>query len=381
MKQTALWIWFVMIMGIANHIAPKLVKNYPDIQELCALLKDPKSNLVRDEAQKRVKNITIEQAENIVQLCEKKGIHIMTWEDDNYPEILRHIIPSPLVLFCKGNPDLLKQNKKVSVVGTRNPSNYSMRIANKLCNELAEKDILLVSGSAVGLDAIAHQAAVFHHQPTIAVLGCGADYPYPKQNLALKTQIIQSGGLLVTEYFPGTPPYASNFPVRNRILSGISETLLIMEAGKESGCMITANLACEQGKNVFCIPPADIFDPRYAGQIALLRDGAFPVFSSQDILDSLKLPDSCDDFDPDDEIPDLEEKFVALLSLPKEATPEQIKILQLLQEGDKTVNMLCALTQMRFESLTNIIVDMEINGWIVNMGGDTYTITEAFRKK
>jgi DNA processing protein len=156
-------------------------------------------------------------------------------------------------------------------------------VANWICSDLARAGVVVVSGFAVGLDSAAHRGALLAGGRTVAVLGCGIDVDYPKDNASAK-QYITKKGLLLTEFLPGTEPYPKNFPTRNRILSGISLGTLVIQAPERSGSLITASLALEQGRNVFCVPPADIFDKRYAGVVKYLRDGAIPVFSYLDII-------------------------------------------------------------------------------------------------
>lgn len=171
----------------------------------------------------------------------------------------------------------------LTVVGTRKPSQYSIQTADLLCRCLAKSGMLLVSGFAVGVDSVAHRAALLSGGKTVAVMGCGLDVPYPKVNASAKKYIIRNG-LLLTEFLPGTEPARQNFPMRNRVLAGVSSGTLVIQAPVGSGALITAEQAMEQGKPVFCLPPADIFDNQYAGVVKYLREGAIPVFAPEDIL-------------------------------------------------------------------------------------------------
>ncbi len=285
-ENYAFLLWLEMVFGIANPKVPAMIQKYGDARTLYYVLHDPETKLMDEKEKKCFADTPLEKAYQVMDYCEKHYISIMSAENSGYPEGLRHIYNAPLVLFYRGNPELLKNEHTLTVVGTRRPSQYSQRISKRLCYELADAGMILVSGCAVGMDASAHQSAISANMPTVGVLGCAVDYDYPKENRMLKEQIVQNG-LLISEYFPATPPYPANFPVRNRILSGISEGVLVLEASTKSGALITANLACEQGKYVFCIPPADIYDNRYDGQANLLRDGAYPVFNSRDITDVL----------------------------------------------------------------------------------------------
>lgn len=280
---TTYWLWLVMVLGVGSVRTLELFKNADNAKELYYSMHDPDCGLLQEKERERVRKTSLEQAKAILAFCEKNGIGIMTWEDEIYPDSLREIYNPPCVLFYRGDPSLLHHGLMLTAVGTRHPSPYSLKVAQRLGTDLARCNMILVSGCAVGLDAAIHRAALDAGSPTIAVLGCGVDYDYPQENRALKTEI-EKNGLLLTEYFPGTPPRPRNFPVRNRILAGISEATLIIEASETSGSLITANLACEQGKSVFCVPPADIFDKRYSGVMNFLRDGAYPVFNHMDVV-------------------------------------------------------------------------------------------------
>ncbi|HAJ98238.1 MAG TPA: DNA-protecting protein DprA [Ruminococcus sp.] len=319
-ENYAFLLWLEMIFGIANPKISAMIQKYGDARTLYYVLHDPETKLMDEKEKKCFSDTPIEKAHQVIEYCERNYIHIMSMEDSEYPEGLQHIYNAPLILFYRGNPELLRKGHILTVVGTRRPSQYSQRISKRLCYELADAGLILVSGCAVGMDASAHQASIQAGVPTVGVLGCGVDYDYPKENRMLKEQIVQNG-LLVSEYFPATPPYPANFPVRNRILSGISEGVLVLEAHRKSGALITANLACEQGKYVFCIPPADIYDKRYDGQANLLRDGAYPVFHCRDIIDTL----NSFHFMEEPEFPEILPDEPPKIQLPEER-PEEPKI-------------------------------------------------------
>lgn len=403
-EEIVYWLWLVMAMGTANAKTLELLQANGSCRELYYVLHDPDCGLLRAEERRRVTRTTLAQAQSVLAQCEKNGIGIMTWDSALYPDCLRHIYNPPLVLFYKGEPSLLHRELILTVVGTRHPSDYSRRIADWLCNDLARCNMLLASGCALGLDSAAHTAALAQGKPTIGVLGCGVDYDYPKENRDLREQIAENG-LLLSEYFPGTPPYARHFPTRNRILSGISEGVLVIEAGGRSGSLITANLACEQGKHVFCVPPADLLDPRYSGVNGFLRDGAEPVFSYLDILRAyyLEYPHKLSLFDEEhrsrtqdslvyrEEEPGEKpsgrsprrrvkaqiipaEKPQEAAPIPEEADAVQRRILELLQKGAQNVNAVCHLLELDFETVSMQMLDMEMRGWIVNAQRDMYML-------
>ncbi len=406
------WLWLVMVFGTANPRTLEIVRLHSTPKELYYVLHDPDCSLLGEKERQNVRKIRLEQAESVMAYCEKNGIGIMTWDSDLYPEALRHIFNPPLVLFYKGDPAILSGEMLLTVVGTRRPSDYSRRVAEWLCRDLARCNIVLVSGCAVGLDAAAHRAAIEADTPTIAVLGCGVDYDYPRENRELKQKIVQNG-LLLTEYFPGTPPNAYHFPVRNRILAGISEAALVLEAGAHSGSLITANLACEQGKQVFCVPPADLFDARYSGVASFLRDGAYPVFNYLDILYTyyLRYPHKLTMYDEEDAtrtqdslifdeakpeaarkkaaprrqvraVPIVEkepEAETAPAEIPDWMTPEHLTILSLLGRESANINDICNQLGKSFQEASVLTLELELQGYITNTQSSRFELTEAAR--
>ena len=283
MKNTKIWIWLQLVFGAANPRVWSVLNQFDDVEDAYVTLKSGEfRNITQNEA-KSILNTSLEQAENIINYCENKGYNIVTYEDDNYPDSLKGVFNAPIVLYCMGNIGILNENMAITIVGTRKPSAYSVSVAERICTELSKVGIIIVSGFAVGIDSMAHQSALKNKGSTVAVLGCGLDIEYPRNNHKVK-KIIAQNGVVISEYLPDTPPNAPNFPKRNRILSGLSVGTLVVEAPNGSGSLITAECAIEQGRDVFCIPPANIFDNRYAGVIKYLRDGAIPTFSHLDII-------------------------------------------------------------------------------------------------
>jgi DNA processing protein len=229
-------------------------------------------------------SVTDEMCEGIIGECARLGISIITYGSRFYPNSLRTIYNPPAVLYCKGDVSLLSVSPSLGIVGARDSSEYSTKTAEKLIRELFRVNkYCIISGFAVGTDITSHLAAVRFGGKTIVVKGCGLDYNYPEPNMKY-TEEIEKNGLFISEYPPGKPPKAMNFPIRNRIIAALSEAVLVTEGGVKSGALSTANLAADFGKDVFVIPPRDIFDKDYSGNIALLQDGAIPVYSPSDIL-------------------------------------------------------------------------------------------------
>lgn len=202
-----------------------------------------------------------------------------------YPEKLKNINGKPKELYCLGNLELLNY-KSIAVIGSRNYSNYGKRAAMEFSYNLAKENICIVSGMARGIDSFAHEATLKAKGKTIAVLGSGLDVIYPKENIKLYEDIIKNDGLIISEYLLGTPPRKQNFPARNRIISGLSDGVLVIEARKNSGTNITVDFALEQGKDVYVIP-GNIYSNTSDGTNFLIKEGAIPVTSFKDIINSI----------------------------------------------------------------------------------------------
>lgn len=207
--------------------------------------------------------------------------------DKEYPEILKHIENPPPALYCRGDVSLLNQ-RAIAVVGSRKATPYGKWAAYGLAKKLSEYQIAVVSGMAAGIDSCAHRGALETNGKTIAVLGCGVDICYPASNKRLMDQIAENG-LLLSEYEPGTNPLPYRFPMRNRIISGISIGTVVVEAGLSSGSLITAEYAAEQGRNIYALP-GNINSMYSFGANKLIKDGATPLIIFDDIIEDLGIP-------------------------------------------------------------------------------------------
>ena len=210
---------------------------------------------------------------------------VLTYVDADYPDLLRQQVASPLLLFVQGNHQILN-NPAIAAVGSRRASPAGLKITDALVAPLAQAGVTIVSGLAAGIDAQAHRASVGTTGNTIAVLGTGPDREYPASNRKLHKEIIDGGGALVTEFTPGTAPLRSNFPRRNRIISGLAQGVVVVEAALKSGSLITARLAAEQGRTV-CAVPGPVLSPGSAGCHQLIRNGACLVTSTTDIAEEV----------------------------------------------------------------------------------------------
>lgn len=213
--------------------------------------------------------------------CRHNGVQILAYTGTDYPQSLQNLSDKPLVLYVKG--ELPQANYALAIVGSRRCTEYGVRAAACFAQAMTREGIPIISGGAKGIDTAAHEACLQAGGTTVAVLGCGLDIVYPSENAKLFARIAEQGAL-VTEYPPGVPPAAANFPARNRIIVGLSQAVLVAEAGRRSGAVITANIAADEGREVYCVP-GNIFDGSSIGCHELIRTGAKLVDMPQDILD------------------------------------------------------------------------------------------------
>jgi len=212
-----------------------------------------------------------------------KNYTIMTIVDENYPDVLKRIKDPPLVLYLNGDESLLSDSPKLSIIGTRQPSNEAMQKTKLFVQPLIKHNWVIVSGMAKGIDSYAHHLTLKYGGKTIAVLGSGFNYIYPKQNISLYEEIMKKG-LIITEYPPDQPPIKYHFPERNRIISGLSFGTLVIEATERSGTLITVDQALDQGREVYAVPGSPLI-PQTKGCHQMIQDGAKLVIDVKDILE------------------------------------------------------------------------------------------------
>ena len=284
MDNRKYWLWLTMVFGVGSRRIWELMSLFETPDEAYYELRSGSSEIrLLAKENEAVASVDISAAEQILSECSKKGIRTVGYDSEDYPPQLRHIIDPPAILYYAGDIRCLTGTKTVTTVGARKAREYSLKVTDRICSALAQNGIVIVSGFAVGVDITSQMAAASQGRPTAAVLGCGIDVDYPRENFRFRDEIIEAGGVFVSEYPPGTTPHSGNFPKRNRILSALGRATVVFEASEKSGSLITASLAAEQGRDVYCLPPADIFDPAFSGNSALLSEGAIPFFSAEDI--------------------------------------------------------------------------------------------------
>lgn len=295
MDDTKYWVWLMMVFGVGSRRIWDTVNIYGNAENTYTALVSGGSGLSVTQAEKRnIANVSLEQAQEYIERCASKGIGIAGYSSREYPPQLRNVFNPPAVLHYKGNISCLTGTRTITAVGTRTPSVYGADAAYKICRQLAAEGFVIVSGFAVGTDIATHMAAADCRRPTACILGCGIDINYPKPNIRFYDKILESGGVFVSEYPPGTEPHSSNFPKRNRILAALGRLTLVFEASIRSGSLITANMAADCGRDVFVLPPADIFGNAFSGNIALLRDGAQPLYGTSEVIECFSIGGAID---------------------------------------------------------------------------------------
>lgn len=295
--------------------------------------------------------------DDLIERINKENIKILTLDEKDYPRLLSEIYDPPPLLFYLGEIKA-SDDFTIAVVGSRRYSHYGQQVAEKIVFDLAKNNITIVSGLALGIDALAHNATLSANGRTIAVLGSGIDkYSiYPADNRYLAEKIKASGGLILSEFPLGTAPLKFNFPQRNRIISGLSRGTLVVEASAKSGSLITANFALEQNREVFAVP-GNIFSENSGGANDLIKKGAKAVSSAKEILETLDL-----------------ESITAYIKN-KEIIPEsseEEKILSLLSHEPIHVDELIRLSALSVSQINSTLIIMEMKGMIKNLGSQNY---------
>ncbi|MBI5841855.1 MAG: DNA-protecting protein DprA [Chloroflexi bacterium] len=356
MDDRKYWIGFNLIKGIGAVRMQGLVAYFGDLES--AWRADP-AHLMEAGLGAKVIERVIQAREkvNLDQLWEKiesQGIKILTWQDESYPPRLKEIDQPPPVLYIRGEylPDDLFA---VAVVGTRRVTPYGRQVTEEIAAFLAANGMTVISGLARGVDAVAHSAALKAGGRTIGVLGSGVDKIYPPEHRALAEQMMERGGI-ISDYAPGTPPDASNFPPRNRIISGLSLAVVVVEAGETSGALITAEFAAEQGREVFAVP-GSILAPQSKGTNKLIQRGALPLLSANDLMQALDLTR-------------VGEQKTARKILPADET--EARLMNVLGNEPLHVDEIRNQAELPIEKVSAALVLMELKGMVRQVGGMNY---------
>ena len=375
------WVWLSLALGPATR-NDAILSAFPDPEKL--YFSSEAERIVTGAFTKRqlgkLENAKLEDAEKIVATCKKYGWQIVTPDDKIYPAGLRKIADMPFVLYVDGDISCLRGKVIIAVVGTRKPCNESIAIARRISSDLSKAGAVVVSGGALGIDSAAHEAAIESEGKTVCVLGCGFGFDYLKENEPLRRAASRNGAV-VTEFPPMTAASRSTFPVRNRIISGMSHGVLVVEAGEKSGSLITANRASEQARDVFAIP-GSILTTAYNGANALIRDGARAVAGARDILApyAVMYPDRLNldaiGNEPVEVIPPETEKVAEPVEKKSVSglDPDCAVVYNLFGEETLHPDDICAMSGLSLSRVINALMNLQIIGYIKSDGGKNYRI-------
>ena len=295
-----------------------------------------------------------DRVQKILDICYKKGIKISTINSGDYPESLRPMENSPMILYKIGDLDTIERG--VAIVGSRKPSLYGKNTVATIVRGIRDLNPTIISGMAYGIDAQAHLQALDNDLKTVCVLGCGVDFIYPKTNRQIYQRVIESGGLIVSEYPPDSKPRPYRFPLRNRIISGLSHAVIVVEAKEKSGSLITATIAATQGKEVFAVP-GPINSPLSKGTNKLIRDGATIFTDVEDLREVLPFAE--------------DKKEVVQINLDM----EELLIYDLIKRGTHNVDSLLIESQYEMNKLNEVLTMLELKNLIFSSSYNEYEVT------
>lgn len=282
-----------------------------------------------------------------------KNIGIINYYSENYPENLKPFEDSPSILYYRGNIEKINLNKNLAIVGSREYSYYGENVTSIISREMAENNINIISGMAKGIDAFAHKYSLQANGYTCAVLGSGIDVIYPYVNKTIYYKLLEEGGI-ISEFPPGTKPYPYNFPLRNRIISGLSDIVIVIEASEKSGSLITASCALEQGKDVMAVP-GSIFSKKSIGTNKLIKDGADPFTTMEDIYNLLNM--------------NYREKFQAQKN---NLNKIENKIYSVIEDTPIHIDDIVRVTKVDIKRLYEVLFELQFKNHITCLSGNYY---------
>jgi DNA processing protein len=364
-KELKHWVSFSRMPGIGRVKISQLLERFTTLENAWkASAGDLKKSGLDSKTVENIINLRIridpdEELDNL----KKYKIKAITCDSPAYPQRLKEIYDYPPVLYIRGN--LLSEDEScLAVVGTRRATVYGRQVTEEIVTDLARNGITIVSGLARGIDSIAHRAALEVGARTIAVFACGLDIVYPAENAKLAREILERG-TLISEYPLGTKPKADNFPRRNRIMSGLSLGVLVIEAGESSGALITANQALEQNREVFAVP-GSILSPASRGTNHLIQEGAKLVRNYIDILEELNLTIMAQQLEMKELLPVDETESLLLKQLSREPTH---------------IDDICRHSGLTAASVSSMLTMMELKGMVKQVGGMNYVLAREMKEE
>lgn len=384
MNSKKYWVWLSAVLGAAVRV-DEIICAYPDPKELYEATKNERimSGVFTKRQVEKMDEVPLSEAERRIEICEKNGWNIVVPSDRLYPAGLRKLSDRPLVLYVDGDISCLRGSVMVGIVGTREPCNESIAITRKISGDLASAGAVVVSGGARGIDSASHEGALEKNGKTVCVLGCGLGTDYLMENEPMRRAIAKSGAV-ITEYPPFARASRTTFPERNRIISGMSHGVLVIEAGPKSGSLITARCAAEQGRDVFAIP-GSVLVSAYTGVNSLIKDGAKAVTCARDVLEgyAVMYPDRLD-LSVLDDTP--LEKAVKTKTGPSSPKPRQKLVSGFGADADTVYNLfgdepihpddICAESGLPMSKVIAALIQLEIGDLIRQIGGKLYILKD-----
>lgn len=349
-------IWFSMA-NISAKEKLKLIKNFKTTYDIWCYT----NNIALDSCKslQTLKNSWNEkEIDSIKKKMDNNKIYITAYGDEVYPNNLKYFDDAPSVLYYKGDINKLNKTYSISIVGSRKCTRYGIDAAKFIARDLSSYGLNIISGMAKGIDAAAHLSTIENGSYTCAVLGCGIDVIYPKENTSLY-HYIENNGCLLSEFIPSTEPFPYNFPIRNRIISGLSDIVIVVEAGTKSGSLITARLALDQGKDIFVVP-GSIFSEQSKGSNKLISDGAYPLINPEDVLEKLGI-----DIKPKNK----KDKNIY--------TDIEKKVMDTLSDTPIHVNDIIKITHIDIKQLYGVLFELQLKNQIINLAGNYYAIVNT----
>ncbi len=359
------WMWLANALGYASAQAETVLREFPNIQNLVADRFNMDLSQIFTPAQ--ISELLHKEPEDFtsrLNLCKELCINIVTYDDETYPPLLKNIDSPPLVLYYRGDINLLNECLTIAVIGTRRPSAYGIEATRAITQGLAKEGAVLISGLAEGLDSECHKASLQNSAPTVACIAFGHDLCYPACNKKLK-ELIEKYGLVIGEYPPTTQIQKPFFLQRNRLIAGLSYGLCVAEARERSGTLNTVSSALKYGRDVFSVP-GSIFSPLCEGTNKLLKEGAVPVTTHIDILRWYGY--------------DIEEenKKKAVKSAKKNFSKETKRVYDILSVKPITLQEICDKTDMPVQNIMVILTQLELDGVVKQQAGRQFVLSDTF---
>ena len=380
MKKHTNWLWLTLNVGLSRHKIKRLLDDFGTVDNIFDASKKDFSCLeyIDDDIKNKLINKDVTNLSQIESIMEKYRVRLLTVDSPDYPRDLKEIDDAPVMLYARGANIDLNEYLCIAMVGTRKCTKYGAKVAEAMACEMAEEGALVVSGMADGIDTYSHIGALKAGAPTVAILGCGVNNPYPKKNAGLMKRIMEKG-MVISEYPFNSEPKPWHFPERNRIIAGLSKGTLVVEGEEQSGSLITANYAAEFNRDVFAVP-GNIDSMMSKGTNNLIKNGAYVVLSAEDVLCNYRdvyghmlkpiehLPIDVSDYEDEYENSENVQKPISLDGL-----SDKDKIYDCLGTDAMHIDVICQMTGLSAQVVNSSLLMLELEGKIMSYAGNMYS--------